>query len=87
MNTPPALNGAIAANKVHHWLRAWYGADVPEAVDLEVDRRQHLERPLDAARERDEVRLAHLGRDLVEGKGDLQLDPEPSLCQQQHSLR
>lgn len=39
MNTTPALNGAIAANKVHHWLRAWYGADVPEAVDLDVVRR------------------------------------------------
>lgn len=38
MNTPPALNGAIAANKVHHWLRAWYGADVPETVDLDVVR-------------------------------------------------
>ena len=38
MNTPPALNGAIAANKVHHWLRAWYGADVPEAIDLDVVR-------------------------------------------------
>ena len=38
MSTPPALNGAIAANKVHHWLRAWYGADVPEAVDLDLVR-------------------------------------------------
>ncbi len=34
MNTPPALNGAIAANKVHHWLRAWYGADVALAATL-----------------------------------------------------
>ena len=34
MNTPPALNGAIAANKVHHWLRAWYGADAALAATL-----------------------------------------------------
>ncbi len=28
----------MAASHVHKWLRAWYGADVPEAVDLDVVR-------------------------------------------------
>ncbi|WP_131111620.1 ImmA/IrrE family metallo-endopeptidase [Sulfuricystis thermophila] len=48
MSTPPALNGAIAANKVHHWLRAWYGADVPEAVDLDLVRQMLPSTPFGA---------------------------------------
>jgi Zn-dependent peptidase ImmA (M78 family) len=32
------LTGSIAANIVHKWLRAWYAADIPEAIDLDVVR-------------------------------------------------
>ncbi|ASJ25811.1 ImmA/IrrE family metallo-endopeptidase [Laribacter hongkongensis] len=39
MSSTQALTGSIAASHVHKWLRAWYGSDVPEAVDLDVVRR------------------------------------------------
>ncbi len=38
MGTARNLTGSIAASHVHKWLRAWYGADVPEAIDLDVVR-------------------------------------------------
>ncbi|WP_297446842.1 ImmA/IrrE family metallo-endopeptidase [Acidiferrobacter sp.] len=38
MSAARVLNGTIAANTALKWLRAWYGADVPEAVDLEIVR-------------------------------------------------
>ncbi|MFN3963784.1 MAG: ImmA/IrrE family metallo-endopeptidase [Silanimonas lenta] len=38
MSTARHLTGSMAASHVHKWLRAWYGADVPEAVDLDVVR-------------------------------------------------
>ena len=38
MSTARDLTGSIAASHVHKWLRAWYGADVPESVDLDVVR-------------------------------------------------
>ncbi|WP_198410656.1 ImmA/IrrE family metallo-endopeptidase [Aerosticca soli] len=38
MGTACHLTGSIAASHVHKWLRAWYGADVPEAIDLDVVR-------------------------------------------------
>ena len=38
MSAARNLTGSIAASHVHKWLRAWYGADVPEAIDLDVVR-------------------------------------------------
>lgn len=38
MSAARHLTGSIAASHVHKWLRAWYGADVPEAIDLDVVR-------------------------------------------------
>lgn len=43
-----ALNGTIAANTVHHWLRAWYAGHAPEAVDLDVVRGMLPKSPLAA---------------------------------------
>ncbi len=43
-----ALNGTIAANTIHHWLRAWYAGHVPEAVDLDVVRGMLPKSPLAA---------------------------------------
>jgi len=32
------LNGITAAATVHKWLRAWYGENMPGAIDLDVVR-------------------------------------------------
>ena len=38
-----ALNGFTAATTVLKWLRAWYGENMPEAIDLDVVRRGRIE--------------------------------------------
>ena len=45
MGEAQALTGFIAANTVQKWLRAWYGADAPEAIDLDVVRQMLPETP------------------------------------------